>query len=796
MSRVALNFNDGWKFKLGKNPKFETAEYKDKDWEDVLLPHDWSIYGVFKKDYETTGRGGYRPSGFGCYRKTFTVPKSYEGNVVEISFGGVYRKATLFVNGKRVYYWVNGWTTETVDISKYLIYGKKNVIALRADNSAQPASRYYTGCGIYRDVTLFVRNKLNIENFTSYITTPKISEKEATVNAETKVFNGGDTSQKFSIKYTILDAKLKAVAEYKSEALEVLPNKALTHKSDIIVKKPNLWSTETPYLYTLKTEIIKGKETADESSTRFGIRTILFDKDKGFFLNGKRTWIKGVCIHHDNGCLGAVANKEYERRKIETMVKMGVNAIRLSHNPVSESFLDLCDEYGIMVMDEFFDEWKCFKFMLALRDTGSPDKIVVENYHEYFDKWHKHDLSQGIIRDRNHPSVIMWSIGNEIFEQRHCIVSGEKIAKELKAIVKKYDKTRPVTCACCFDQKGADNTGFVPILDVAGYNYAEVLYELHHERFPKRTILGSETTSVAPFWKRNEYDFKVLSEINKRMDLKLGEALDSVSDRIRSAEFSMRAHRDMPFIAGFFIWTGVDYLGEPTPYAWPSRSSYFGVTDTCCFPKDSYYFYKSFWNEKETTLHLFPHWNLGKDMIGKKLNVIAYTNVYKAELFINGKSQGMKEYNSDFGEHINWEVKYEPGELKALGYNKKGELIATDIINTAGKPQKIEITLNKKTLLNDRRDILFAETKLLDENGNIVPDDDRVITYKIVGENGTVLGVDNGDPEYIGDLKADFIPTLHGLSLAVIGTNGLGGDFKLVAESDGLKPCTAVIKVK
>lgn len=793
MSRLKVDFNRDWKFKLGKNPKAEEVNFDDSAFSNVLLPHDWSIYGEFKKHYETSARGGYRPSGFGCYRKTFFVPEEYKGKKIEIEFGGIYRKATVYINGKRIAFWINGWISKTIDISKYLMYGKDNVIFVRADNTEQPASRYYTGCGIYRDVCLFVRDKVYIKNFAPFVTTPKIDEKTAEVNVELEVKNEFNKDKKIRFHHVVFDNSEK-LAEFTSESFTISALKTKKLRSKLTVQNPKLWDTEQPNLYTLKTEIVSNGKVMDESEVKFGIRELKFDKDEGFFLNGKPTLVKGVCLHHDNGCLGAVANKEYERRKIQVMKEMGANAIRLSHNPVSTSFLDLCDEMGMLVMDEFFDEWEFPKYMLALVEDNSPDKIIVRNYHNYFYKNYKNDLTDTLIRDRNHPSIFMYSIGNEIPEQRYSIIDGEKNAIKLRDLVKKYDTTRPVTCACCFDQKGAENTGFCDRLDVAGYNYAEVLYEIHHKRFPNRPIIGSETTSVTPFWKRGHYDFKVLSEINKRMDLKLGEMLVSDSDRIRSAEFSMRMHRDLKFIEGMFIWTGIDYFGEPTPYTWPSRSSYFGVCDTCCFPKDAFYFYKSFWDEKTPTLHLFPHWNLGKEMIGKKLNVIAYTNCFKVELFINGKSQGMKLYDSAFGEHINWEVAYEPGELKAWGYDKNGNLIATDVINTAGKPESIRLTVNKNAIKSDRRDICFIKAELLDKDGNIVPDDDRIIHFTVSNDVGKIIGVDNGDPEYIGDLKTDKIPTLAGLSLAVIGTTGKTGSFLVTASSKGLRSAEVTIE--
>ena len=780
--RITENFCDNWKFSRGDFETAESVSFDDSLWENVTLPHDWSIYGPFSQDNPTTARGGFLPAGIGWYRKEFTLPEHYRDKHIVIEFGGVFRRTAVWVNGVKAGFWANGYVTKRFDISGMLKEGTQNVIAVRVDNSDQPASRYYTGSGIYRDVRLCVTEKLHLCDYEPFVTAKLLQNNSAQIDIKARVANDSESDKSFELGLLLADRDGAAAAEPKRVKCFVKAGDTAMCEVSFIISDVNPWDIENPYLYTLKVSLLSEETVCDNTEVRVGIRSISFDNKQGFCLNGKKVFLKGVCIHHDNGCLGAVANASAERRKLLAMKQMGCNAIRLSHNPVSESFLDLCDELGFVVMDEFFDEWQFPKYMLALIKKGSRDRIMVHNYYKDFDSWYETDLTETIRRDRNHPCIIMYSIGNEIPEQRHCILDGERTAAALKAVVKREDTTRPVTCACCFDQPGSEDTGFCDVLDVAGYNYAEVLYDSHAERFPDRIIVGSETTSIIPFWKRGCYDLSILGAVNKRIDLKVGESLDSIDKRIMSAEYSMRVHLNHSGVAGMFIWTGIDYLGEPSPYCWPSRSSYFGAADTCCFPKDGYYFYQSFWSD-EPVLHLLPHWNF-EGMQGKNIDVLAYTNCYSAELFLNGVSQGRVSYSPENGEHLHWTVPYSPGTLVAVGYDKNGEKIASDTMVTASEPYKVKLSVNSKALNSAERELCFVTALVCDSSGNTVPTASNLISFSVNG-NAAVVGVDNGDPEYTGSLKADSIPALSGKCLAVVSA-GAAGAVTVIASSDGL----------
>jgi len=786
--RIKINFNDGWKFKLNNQPGFYKEDYDDNKFEEVLVPHDWSMDGPFVKDAPTTSRGGYRIAGIGCYRKKFFIDKAYKGSVIEVEFGGIFRKPTIYINGKKVAFWVNGYTTHRVDISKFLKYGQENLIAVRVDNSEQPCSRFFTGSGIYRDVNLYIKNPVFLTNLAPFITTPVANTERAEISVETEVTNTTNKEVTFKVLNTISNIDGVELLSFSSKEVTVKAKKTVKCKDTAVLLNPKLWDPENPNLYYLTTKILDGKKCYDNSTVRFGIREILYDKDKGFFLNGKFTKIKGVCLHHDNGALGAMSNLSADRRKLKFMKEMGCNAIRFSHNPMSEGLLELCDEMGFMVMDEFFDEWEFPKYIPYEEDC--PNKIIVRDYYQYFNKYWKEDMRLTTIRDRNHPSIIMYSLGNEIPEQRYSIIDAEVNAQKLGDYLKTLDNTRPNTAACCFDIISAENTNFCDVLDIAGYNYAEVLYDAHHERFNTRAIIGTETTSVQPLWKRGEYNLDVLKDTHKRVDFALGEYVETGANRILSAEFSMRKHMNTDFIPGFFIWTGVDYLGEPSPHSWPSRSSYFGVMDTCCFPKDSYYFYQSFWSDKPV-LHIFPHWNFeGKE--GEMLQVLAYTNLKEVELFLNGKSVGKKVYDNNNGEHLYWDVKYEPGELKAVGYDKDGNEVI-DAVYTAYEPAEIELTVDRAEIEANNIDLCYITATVKDKFGHIVRN--TPVDIEFVSDDLNVIAVDNGDQEYVGTLHSNKIPSFFGNALCIASASKKGS-FTITAKAKGLKSNTVTVNCK
>lgn len=778
-------FCKNWLFCLGDFENAQSADFDDSDWQPITLPHDYSICGEFSWRNPTTARGGYLTSGIGWYRKHFKTEPHWHGKKVEIEFEGIYRHAIIWLNGIKIGYRPNGWVAQRYDITDCLHYdGRENVIAVRADNSDQPASRYYTGAGIYRDVSVITRGKTYIENGEPYIVaTPRGGFADIAIQTEI----GGEKNTECRLEFTLFNADGEAVATGSDVA-----DQAFKSNFSLSLSSPILWSIENPYLYTLKTTLFSGDTACDEVYTRIGIRSIEFYADKGFFLNGKRVQVQGVCLHHDNGCLGAAAFKDADRRRISIMKEMGANAIRLSHNPFAKSFLDLCDEMGMLVMAEAFDEWRMPKCIPALKHTDMNLKLIVHNYYTDFDRWHETDLSEFIIRERNHPSIFMWSIGNEIAEQRHNVAEGIETAKMLKAIVKRYDSTRPVTAACCLGNAGTRDSGFLDVLDVAGYNYEDNKYEEHKKLYPDTKVIGSETTSLTWFRKRGWYDPELFGYINDEYRRNIrdngGEIIenadieDNVTRRLLIGEHSMQRHLNNPHVAGMFIWTGMDYIGEPTPYTWPSRSSYFGVTDTCGFPKDAFYYYQSKWSEK-AVLHCVTHWNW-EGYEGKKINIIAFSNCESAELFLNGKSFGVCKYDLNYADHLHWEVPYEVGTLSVVGY-KNGEAVAETIIKTADRPYAVRLSADRYELSGDGRSLAFITADIVDKNGNIVPNADNSITFS--AENGiTLCGVDNGDPEYVGSLKSDTIPALAGKCLAVVRASGKTGCFTVRAQAKGL----------
>ncbi len=785
-------FNDDWRFGLGDFEDAYKINFDDSDWQTLYLPHDWSICGSFSCDNPTTARGGYLPSGIGWYRRYFKADKSWQGKRVEIEFEGIYRHATIWVNGKKTGYRPNGWVAQRYDISDYLYYDdRENVIAVRVDNSDQPASRYYTGAGIYRNVSLIIRGKTYIENGEPYVVS-EISEGVANIRINAQV--GGDTDN-CRIEYTLFDADKNIVAS----AMDTVENSVC--ETVLKLKKYNLWSIEEPYLYTLRTTLYSNDVATDAADTRIGIRTIEFFADKGFYLNGKRVQVQGVCLHHDNGALGAANFKDADRRRISIMKSMGANAIRLSHNPFAKSFLDLCDEMGMLVMAEAFDEWRMPKCIPALKHTDMNLKMIVHNYYMDFDKWHETDLSEFIVRERNHPCIFMWSIGNEIAEQRHNVAEGIETAKRLKEIVKRYDKTRPVTSACCLGNPGTRDSGFLEVLDVAGYNYEDNKYSEHKKRYPDTKVIGSETTSLTWFRKRGWYDPELFGYINDEYRRNIrdnggeiienGDIEDNVTRRLLIGEHSLWRHINNPHVAGMFIWTGMDYFGEPTPYTWPSRSSYFGATDTCGFPKDAFYYYQSRWSEK-AVLHPVTHWNWS-GMEGKQINIIAFSNCDSAELFVNGKLAGVCNYDINYADHLHFEVPYEAGTLKFIGY-KNGEAAVETVLKTADEPHAVKLSVDKRCITADKQSLVFVTADIVDKEGNIVPCAQNSVTFKT--EEGIIpCGVDNGDPEYVGSLKSDTIPALAGKCLFIARSIGKKGRFKISAGAQGLKGDSIEIEV-
>ena len=779
-ARTIANFDKDWHFYLGNVPDAKQTAFNDANWRVLNLPHDWSIEGKFSKDNPATPEGGALPGGIGWYRKTFIEPASAKNKLVYIDFDGVYQKSTVWINGHELGFRPNGYISFRYELTPYLHFGGKNTIVVKVDNSVQPNSRWYSGSGIYRNVWLETTSKAAVDHWGTYVTTPQVNAQSATVELKVKVknFEGG---LPVTIKTTIYDAAGKPVANYGY----IVPNGSL--KDTVIesgqqftVKNPVLWSVDHPYLYRVSTKVFVNNVLADDYTTPLGIRYFNFDVDKGFSLNGKPMKILGVCDHHDLGSLGSALNTRALERQLQILKAMGCNGIRTSHNPPAPELLDLCDKMGFIVMDEAFDCWEVGK--------------VDFDYHLYFKQWHKRDLVDQVLRDRNHPSVIIWSIGNEIPQQGD--TSALRIAPELAAIVHSLDTTRPLTTAN--DRPDTSNKIIKSgAIDLVGYNYHEASYATFHDRYPGKKFIATETTSGLET--RGYYDMPSdsIRVWPSNFGKFVGNADNTVSayDNVRppwgsTHEATWKVMKKYDFLSGFFIWTGFDYLGEPTPYSWPSRSSYFGIIDLAGFPKDIYYMYQSEWTNKPV-LHIFPHWNWP---LGKTVDVWAfYNNADEVELYLNGKSVGIRKKNGD-DLHVMWRLKFEPGTLKAVS-RKDGKVVLTQEIHTAGKPAKIELSADRSIINADGKDLSFITVKVLDKDGNVVPDADNLVNFKLNG-NAFIASVDNGDPVSHDSFKVPYRKTFHGLALAIVQSKDKPGDINFTATSAGLQSASLVIKAK
>ncbi len=782
--RIVEDFNFNWNFKLGDHPEAIQENCNASEWRNLDLPHDWSIEGTFSEAHPTKPEGGALPAGLGWYRKTFSLPIDWKNKQVSVAFDGVYRNSEVWINGhylgKRPY----GYISFAYDLSNYLKFGEeKNIISVKVDNSEQPNSRWYTGSGIYRNVRLVATDKLHIAHWGTYVTTPKVSKDNASVNLEVTLQNDANSIKTYKIVSKILNAEKLEIAQITSEET-INKNTSKVTSQTFEVLNPILWNIEKPYLYKIKTTIYENSKLVDNYETPLGIRYFNFDSEKGFSLNGVPTKIHGVCLHHDNGALGAVANYHAIKRKLQIMKDMGVNAIRVSHNPSSVELLQLCDTMGFIVQTEAFDVWK--------------KKKVKADYNLEWDAWHKKDLEDFVKRDRNHPSVMMWSIGNEIREQFDS--TGVAITKNLVAIVKSLDKTRPVTCALTENVPEKNFIYQSGALDVLGFNYKHKDYYDFPEKFKGEKIIASE--SVSALQTRGHYDMP--SDSIKRWPPAHNEPFDGNDDFTVSAYDQVSAYwgatheenwktvKKLNFISGMFIWTGFDYLGEPIPYPYPARSSYFGVVDLAGFPKDVYYMYQSEWTNKPV-LHIFPHWNWN---IGQDVDVwVYYNNADEVELFLNGKSLGTKSKQND-DLHISWRVKFEVGTIKAIS-RKNGIVVLEKEIHTATSPNTIQLIADKSLIKNDGYDLVYVTANVLDAKGNLVPKADNLINFEVTG-GGKIVGIDNGYQANLSLFKASEIKAFNGKCLVIIQSNGKAEDITLAASSEdnGVMKKTITIKTK
>ena len=779
------DFTQDWQFYSGDDSLASDPQYNDSGWRTLDLPHDWSIEANFSKDAPATPGGGALPGGIGWYRKTFTVDNSKANKNVFIDFDGIYRNSKVWINGHLLGERPYGFISFRYDLTPYLKTGEKNVIAVRVDNSEQPNSRWYSGSGIYRNVWLVTVNSLYIDHWGTYVTTPQVSAEKAEIDVSTTIRNTSTDSKEFILHSIIVDKDGKEITQT-SDPVKALAGGITIIQQNFSVDHPQLWSVENPYLYKVISRIEQKNQVIDNYETPLGIRYFSFDADKGFSLNGKSTKILGVCDHHDLGCLGSAVNTRALERQLEILKAMGCNAIRTSHNPPAPELLDLCDRMGFIVMDEAFDMWEIAK--------------TPYDYSRNFPEWHEKDLTDQVLRDRNHPSVFMWSIGNEVMEQWSQWMapdSAEKLTKELSDIVKKIDPTRPVTAACNGPQPS--NPLFLSDgLDIIGFNYQTPDWISFQKNFPGKKFIITESTSglmSRGFYKMPSDSIFIWPDKKTNPSTQSEVQQCSAYDNCHvpwgnTHEDAWKLVKKYNYISGMYIWTGFDYLGEPTPFGWPSRSSYFGIIDLAGFPKDVYYMYQSEWTDKPV-LHLFPHWNWQE---GQEVDVWAYYNkADEVELFLNGQSLGRKSKTDD-ELHVWWRVPFRKGTLKAVSY-KDGKEVMTQEIKTTGDPVSIRLTADRQTLKANGKDLSFVTVEALDAEGNAVPIAENKIDFTIEGA-GFIAGTDNGNPTDSTSLKKLSRNLFNGKALVVIQAGKKPGNITLKAKSDNLGETNRIITVQ
>ncbi|MGQ1911509.1 beta-galactosidase GalB [Marinifilum sp. RC60d5] len=795
-----LNFNESWRFFNEEAEGAEMPSFNDSSWRSLDLPHDWAIEGPFNEKYNARC-GGLPFHGTGWYRKQFKTPKTAKGKVVRIEFEGAMYDAHVWVNGKFVGNRPYGYIGFEFDISKELKYdGTDNVIAVRL-RPQDLSSRWYPGAGLYRSVWLKIDEPVHVAQWGTYITTPTVTEKIAVVQNETTVVNKSDKRAHITVNHEYFSPDGKSVASV-NEKIEVPANSSAISALFCKIDKPQRWDIENPNLYKAVTTIVQNGKVVDTYNSRIGLRSIAFTKD-GFFLNNKKIRFNGVCLHHDNGALGSAIYRRADQRKLQIMKDMGVNAIRTSHNPPSRVFLELCDELGLVVLDEAFDVWKKAK--------------VPNGYNVFFEKWAERDIKDMVRRDRNHPSVIMWSTGNEILEQGDK-KNGWRVAKMLNDYVKEVDPTRPTTVGMN-NYSNPYKFNFAQQTDIAGVNYKPTKYSEIRETYPELPIYGSETSSCTS--SRGVYHLPI--EKYKTHESTHVTSYDLIGPPwAYPPDVEFHYQEQNPYSMGEFIWTGFDYLGEPTPYGgkdnstngywngdWPSHSSYFGAVDLCGFPKDRFFLYQSHWTTKPM-IHLLPHWNW-KGMEGDMIPVYCYTNCDEAELFVNGKSMGRKVKGKDLTElivkfiryegdsfqskyRLSWNVPYKAGTIKVIGY-KDGKEILSEQISTAGKPAKVNLSVDRSAIDADGRDLAYVTVRIEDKNGNLCPMADNLVNFSVKGA-GELIAVDNGNQISLESFQAKHRKAFSGMCLAIVKASKTTGKITLTAKSKKLKSAQIVIETK
>lgn len=793
MSREIIKINNNWKFIRGEQELGFYRGLDDSSWRSVTLPHDWSVEEPFSKEHSSGT--GYLPGGVGWYRKTFSLPENRRGSRVLVTFEGVYNNAQTWCNtyyiGKRPY----GYSSFTYDITDFVEFGSdSNMLCVKVDHKDIADSRWFTGSGIYRNVYLTLTEEVHVEQYGVFASTPSVSKEQAQVEANIAVKNDGAQSVSIVVKNDVISPEGKETGSSCSE-LVLQAGESGSVVQNIVLSAPSLWSPDIPSLYRLVTRVLKDDVIVDEVITRIGIRWFHFDGDKGFFLNDQSMKLKGVCIHHDAGCLGAAVTPKVWTRRLWKLKEMGCNAIRMSHNPPSPELLDLCDEMGFLVMDEAFDEWEGVKNKWSTGHNVYPPKHF--GYYEDFPEWGERDIKEMVLRDRNHPSIILWSIGNEVDypNDPYCHPSFESmtgnndankpaaerqydpnrpradrlavIAKKLAGYVKECDRTRPVTAALAFPEL-SNLTGYAELLDVVGYNYKEHLYQEDYLKYPGRVTYGSENSSSYEAW---------------------------------------MAVRDNEYISGQFIWTGIDYLGEAA--GWPVRVAQPGFLDTAGFQKPKYYYRKSLWNP-EPMAYLSarrmsdaeydnyrrwdmstPHW---KWQDGEKVEVICYTNCREAELFLNDRSLGKKLLTDAKLEYLSWEVVFEPGVLRIAALHRDGSKQEHELI-TAFCPTQLKAEADDLELYANGQNIAHVEIMVADAKGTIVCPGETRIAVRVEGP-AELIGLENGNAQDLEPYSSKHRNSWNGKLLAYVRVSGKPGLITVRAEAPGLEAAIVTIKAK
>jgi beta-galactosidase len=754
---TTVSFDSGWKFKLADVSGAQATTFDDSSWTSVDVPHDWSISLPFNQSSKASFGGGYLDGGLGWYRKTFTLPAASAGQRIFLQFDGVYMDSTVYLNGTQVCARPYGYSSFECDVTTNAKTGASNVVAVKVNNQL-PSSRWYSGSGIYRHVWLKTVNPIHVAYTGTQVTTPQVSSTGATVNIAVSVKNDGTNDQSATIASSVRDAAGSEMGKATSAASAIAAGKSADVAQTVTVSNPKLWSPSTPTLYTVVTTVSVGGSVVDTYTTTFGIRTIAFDAATGFSINGTKMKINGVCNHHDLGALGAAVNHRAMEKRLQILKDMGANGLRTSHNPPAPEWLDLADRMGFLVMDEAFDCWY----------AGKNDY----DYGRFFRQWADTDTKDFVARDRNHPSVVIWSIGNEVAQ-----ASDKTVVQQLMTAIHAKDQTRPITQAYAAWVNVNDITG---LEDLVGINYAPDRYDSVHTAHPTWKMIASESSSALR--SRGIYN---------NNNTQCSSYDDFAAGWGHTAEASWKNVNTRAWIAGEFVWTGFDYIGEPTPYEWPAKSSYFGIIDTANFPKDVFYFYQSKWNAGGPPMvHIVPM-NWTNWTAGQSVKVLVYTNAESVELFLNGKSQGAKTMDVANTGKLQWSVPFATGTLEAKA-SKGGSVVATDKIQTAGPAAALTVKADRTSITADGRDLSFVEVEVVDAQGVIVPQASNAIDFAIDGP-GTLVGVDNGNAISHESYKGTTRSAFSGKALAIIQSTTTAGKITLKATSGALTASSVAI---